>query len=66
LELEIHLKGSSDEMKEISDLALAKRAKIFRIYQLKLIEKIMLLKWEPYSEKYFFLVDDLYTMHDHK
>lgn len=33
---------------------------------MKLIEKISLLKWEPYTEKYFFNIEDLYRRFDGK
>jgi len=31
---------------------------------LKLIDKIELLKWEPYEELYFFLLSDLWSLYD--
>jgi len=31
---------------------------------LKLIDKIILLKWEPYEEMYFFLLTDLWYVYD--
>jgi len=33
---------------------MAKRIAEFRKYQLVMLKKIELLKWEPYEEKYFF------------
>lgn len=51
-------------MTEFTPLAQSKRNKIFRIYQLKLIEKIILLKWEAFEEDYFFLITDLWFQSD--
>jgi len=49
-------------MKEVVSLGEAKRARSFRKYQLTLLRKIELLRWEPYEEKYFFEVTDLYLL----
>jgi hypothetical protein len=29
-----------------------------------LLEKIELMRWEPYEEKYFFLINDMYEIHE--
>lgn len=50
-------------MEELTDKGIAKRNRVLRNYQLKLIEKIKILKWEGYEETYFFLVDDLWQIH---
>jgi len=49
---------------EYKGKAEVKRAKVLRKYQLLLIEKIKILKWEPYTETYFFLIEDLWDHYD--
>jgi hypothetical protein len=49
---------------EYKGKAEVKRAKVLRKYQLLLIEKIKILKWEGYTETYFFLIEDLWDKHD--
>jgi hypothetical protein len=51
-------------MKGITNEAIAKRSIVFRKYQLKLVEKVKLMKWEKYYEHYFFDLKDMYTMDD--
>jgi len=43
-------------------MGMAKRIAEFRRYQLTMLKKIELLKWEPYEEKYFFEVTDIYKL----
>jgi len=31
-----------------------------------MLRKIELLKWEPYEEKYFFEIEDLYLLSNHE
>lgn len=45
-------------------MGIARRTKEFRKYQLTMLNKIELLKWEPYEEKYFFEVTDMYYITD--
>jgi len=50
------MEGQKAIMLDFSEKAAAKRAAVFRNYQLKLIEKISILKWQGYNEEYFFLI----------
>jgi hypothetical protein len=37
---------------------------MFKKYQHLLLVKIRLMKWEPYEEKYFFLLTDIWEIED--
>lgn len=62
--MENHYKGTLNFATYLVSLAEAKRALLFRKYQLRLLVKIELMKWEPYTEEYFFLINDMYDIID--
>ena len=62
---ESHIKITSTIMNELINKATSKLKKTRREYQLMKIEKLKLLKYEPYQEKYEFELRDVYDIFDH-